>query len=122
MTDINLNEAIEIMKSHKVLKVAHRRWGSVDIYMDDGHVIVVGLKGDCCSCSTFEDVRQFEELNGRTIQDIELRSDKERTTRDENHADQWSFLVFITSGGHVTINWHNESNGYYSGNVTWEMK
>lgn len=34
----------------------------------------------------------------------------------------WYFLVFFTSGGHVTIDWRNDSNGYYAGTICLSVK
>lgn len=35
---------------------------------------------------------------------------------------RWAFLVFETDRGHATIDWRNDSNGYYSGNVATEWE
>jgi hypothetical protein len=98
--------------------------GYVSLYLDDGSLAMFGLDGDCCSTSTFEDKRQFLELNGAKIQGVEERSNADRNLSPEGNGGEtdWSFLVFITSVGHVTIDWRNDSNGYYGGYVLFDLR
>lgn len=74
------------------------------------------LTGDCCSHSFYTDPKQFLELMGSTITHIEERENKTDETDDE--VQRWKFLVFTTDRGHVTIDWRNDSNGYYDGEIT----
>lgn len=80
---------------------------------EDGRKLTLYLDADCCSNSYFTDLKQFDELIGATIQEVEERDGD--TTNDGETA--WHFLVFTTNKGHVTIDWRNDSNGYYDGNV-----
>ncbi|MDE2425647.1 MAG: hypothetical protein KGO96_07050 [Elusimicrobia bacterium] len=87
---------------------------AICLIMDDSTNILVVLDGDCCSGSYFEDKNQFDELIGSKI--TEVLEEEDRT--EDNGAWEriiWSFLKFTTDKGHVTIDWRNESNGYYSG-------
>lgn len=93
--------------------------GSAVLTLDDGNDLHLDLDGDCCSHSYFQDEKQFDELKGAVIQSIEERDgvSRDELYGQENGAESvdWSFLVFVTDRGHVTIDWRNDSNGYYSG-------
>lgn len=85
----------------------------------------IRLTGDCCSESYFTDPDQFRELFGQTILDVEERRDEyvpKGAAPSRQEETEWAFLVFTTSAGHVTIDWRNDSNGYYGGSVvlSWE--
>lgn len=101
----------------------------VELGMVDGRVLVLELEGGCCSQSYFSDVRQFDELIGAKIQAIEDRDGESREGLDDEDKNNcpirapnrecvsWHFLVFVTDKGHVTIDWRNDSNGFYDGSV-----
>lgn len=90
------------------------------LYLDDGNKLHLELYGECCSQSFFTDLKQFEELEGAKILNIEEREGQSDNNLPEPEGDviSWHFLVFTTDKGHVTIDWHNESNGYYDGSLT----
>jgi hypothetical protein len=107
------------------------------IYLDDGKAFEFSLYGDCCRSSsnfTPEGLEAFRELIGTTILRVEDRAAPreglaDAPTAGEDQArerrliekyppleyDRWHFVVFRTNKGHVTIDWRNESNGYYDG-------
>jgi hypothetical protein len=85
----------------------------VILTLADGRTLWLALDGDCCSHSYYADPKQFDELIGATIQQIEERDGKE----EQGGEVSWHFLVFTTDKGHVTIDWRNDSNGYYDGSV-----
>lgn len=91
----------------------------VTLYLDSGKAVGIGLEGDCCSSSYFtpEGFAAFEELRGSTILGVEERSGETETAPGGDDTRAWHFLVFETSRGHVTIDWHNDSNGYYDGYI-----
>lgn len=86
---------------------------AVALDLDDGTVASIRLHGECCSHSYFTDLRQFQELKGRVLNAVEVRHNN---TEDRGRI-EWSFLVFVTDAGHVTVDWRNDSNGYYSGYI-----
>jgi hypothetical protein len=85
------------------------------------------LDAGCCSESFFTSPAQFNELVGSTVLAVEERSSRadgaqpvgEDCTQD---CMSWHFLVFVTDLGHITIDWRNDSNGYYDGNLCWEQQ
>lgn len=97
--------------------------GSVDgqtLNFLDGRSLYLGLNGDCCSSSYYTDLKQFNELIGSTLQEIEEcdGTSREGLVYDDNgESVSWHFLKFKTDKGYVTIDWRNDSNGYYDGSV-----
>jgi hypothetical protein len=90
----------------------------------DGTGIRFWLSGDCCSQSDWTKVEQFKDLLGSKIFDAEERyghSDNNLPEPENSDCISWHFLVFVTDKGHVTIDWHNDSNGYYDGELHWQM-
>ncbi len=91
--------------------------------LDGGLVARLELDGYCCSHSYFADPEQFSELVGATIQSVEERDEKSRADMPDEDAEhfvdgvRWHFLVFVTDRGHVTVDWRNDSNGYYDGDI-----
>jgi hypothetical protein len=101
----------------------------LDVNFKDGTKLELKLEGDCCSSSYFTEdaVEDAWELVGSTIVSIEDRDDGHNKDREYKDTDDftstiWSFLVFKTNKGHVTLDWRNDSNGYYSGWVKAEFK
>lgn len=87
-----------------------------------GHQVEVELDGDCCSHSFFDDHSKLDarglmgerlmsiEDSGRTgpeVDPIAVVNDAEST---EYHA-----LIVKTDKQSITVDWRNESNGYYGG-------
>jgi len=96
-----------------------------DVELSGGSTIRMHLDGDCCSSSRFTDPKQFDELVGATIIEVEERfgqSDNNLPAPEGSDVISWHFLVFKTDKGHVTIDWHNDSNGYYDGTLSCEVR
>ncbi|MBU1767943.1 MAG: hypothetical protein KJ648_07565 [Candidatus Omnitrophica bacterium] len=116
---MNSFEAFEPLLGGKVLRVETAETRVV-ITTDKGTLVGV-LEGECCSESFFTDPTQFHPLVGSRLLAVEDRSEGTPSfcapARQESMI--WSFLVFTTDRGHVTIDWRNDSNGYYSGELVW---
>lgn len=98
----------------------------VRVHLDDGQTAVFGLEGDCCSHSYYTDPAQFLELVGTKLQKVEERSSRDGSDNAEKYPEDggetsWHFLVFETNKGHVTIDWRNDSNGYYDGYIRFSI-
>lgn len=105
---------------------ADEDWASLKFA--DGRVLRFRLEGDCCSSSYFTAPKeQFGELVGARIHEIEERQQFPDDKNDIEKYPQeggdisWHFLVFTTDKGHVTIDWRNDSNGYYDGSIHPEL-
>lgn len=90
------------------------------IISTDGHEVRIDLEGDCCSSSFFDD---FSLIDARGLMGERLMS-IEDTGRDEPENDpykegcdviEYHALVVRTDKQSITIDWRNDSNGYYSG-------
>ncbi len=97
------------------------------IYLDSGEAFEFVLDGDCCSHSDFTEdgLDAFLELIGAVILACEEREPLEPGREEKVNAKypkgdvlSWHFLVFTTDKGHVTIDWRNDSNGYYDGSCS----
>lgn len=127
MGDEKIYEAVKGAKIASVTKTSNE---DVRLALDDGRALRLWLDGDCCSSSYYTDTTQFDELIGATIQSVEERDgeshaglDAEAAKTDKDRdAVSWHFLVFATDKGHVTIDWRNDSNGYYDGDVHPEIQ
>lgn len=88
---------------------------------EDGCEYRINLDGDCCSSSYFspEGEEAIRDLAGKTIRSVEHRDGPSSNNPDKKYEDNdctiWSFLFFETDQGSITIDWRNDSNGYYSG-------
>lgn len=107
------------------------------LYLDNGDAWEFKLDGDCCSSSEYtpEGLGAFQDLLGRRIQKVEDRhggnvgyrgDEGELNPRVQklarqyppSESDSWHFLIFETDRGHVTVDWRNQSNGYYDGSIS----
>lgn len=94
------------------------------LVLGDGRRVMLTLTGECCSSSSFTEPKQFDELVGATIlaaEDRHGQSDNNLPEPEGADVIAWHFLVFTTNKGHITIDWHNDSNGYYDGDLTVEI-
>lgn len=87
---------------------------------EDGSKLKIDLEGDCCSSSYFspEGLSDSKELEGATIDAIEeVESGNHGPYDDGGDYDcvSWHFLKIKTDKGDVTLDWRNDSNGYYDG-------
>lgn len=92
------------------------------LHFEDGGKLIVDLEGDCCSRSYFspEGLADAKQLEGSKILSVEEVGEASgmHGPYDHGHQDQstlWHFLKFTTDKGHVTLDWRNDSNGYYDG-------
>ncbi len=97
----------------------------VTLYTSDGSAYSLTLDGDCCSRSYFtpEALQELKSLEGSTILEVDDRAGPSKDGLPETDGSNdvsWHFLVFVTDKGHVTVDWRNDSNGYYDGSVIFE--
>lgn len=94
-----------------------QRDDAVVLVLDDGRGLRLELDAECCSRSYFADVHQFDELVGARIQAIEEREGVGKLEPADGEGDRITprFLIFTTDRGYVTVDWRNDSNGYYDG-------
>ena len=76
----------------------------------DGKWFVITAVGECCSHSWFEHCDNANAFDGAQL--LEFEEVSQNTSDPES---QINMLKFKTSNGYCTIEFRNESNGYYSG-------
>ena len=75
------------------------------------------LEGDCCSHSYFDPPVYLNHLVGQQlVQFEEVGSDKEYV-RTDDECTIWHCLKITTNKESFTLDWRNDSNGYYDGNL-----
>lgn len=93
--------------------------GALRFDLDDGTSVVVRADGDCCSHTWIENVQGVEQLIGSKVVAVEDVG----KVREEGRQDDEVILFYgckITSEkGFALIDYRNESNGYYGGNLAW---
>lgn len=84
--------------------------------------IVVNAEGDCCSYTWIEHV-ELPALGFPakviSVDELEMPEGKESTFHKD--PDQLSFYgcKIVTDRGEIVIDYRNDSNGYYGGNLSW---
>lgn len=86
--------------------------------------LIFTLHGDCCSKSFFtpESMTEAKALEYAKFYGYEVRKEVTPDTKEMDE-DRWASsteynaLVIMTDKGHMTLDWRNSSNGYYTGDV-----
>ena len=96
---------------------------SLKFEFTEGEPLVVGTEGDCCSYTWIENIENPEAVIGSPVlvaEDISMPEATEPSTKIEYH-DSIAFYGFkiSTLKGTCTIDYRNNSNGYYGGNLVW---
>jgi hypothetical protein len=94
--------------------------GSLMLVATSGNIVRVELEGDCCSTSYFDDYSKIDALGlmGERLMSIE---DVSRDTPEPDpvphldEAQEYHALIIKTDKQSITVDWRNESNGYYGG-------
>jgi hypothetical protein len=106
----------------KVVKVylsGDKDW--IKFVCDDNTVIKAQAYGDCCSNTWIEAVEGVEQIAGKTItriEDITLRESEE--IGEYGETTQFYGLKIHSDSGYMLIDYRNNSNGYYGGDLVWE--
>ena len=91
-----------------------------DILINDN--IVALCEGDCCSHTWIENVENPGALIGsEVLEAVDLELPQERKLEDSGRDElvQYYGLRIRTTKGDCVIDYRNESNGYYGGNLSW---
>ena len=112
------------MRQFKIAKVERleQELGRLDSATDlirltspEGDTIDLILEADCCSQSFFEtrSVSDLESLVGQTL--LHLESVESSNVSSDEIC--WHALLVFTDQRSITVDWRNESNGYYDGSL-----
>jgi hypothetical protein len=117
------NETLLIGKTVTALELSQDR-ETLTLTCADGSTATGITYGDCCSQTWIENIENEEALIGHAItavEDIEMPSLGDVGT--PHHPDvecvQYYGLRITTTGGICTIDYRNDSNGYYGGDLSW---
>lgn len=88
--------------------------------VEGGEPIVARADGDCCSSTWIENVENPEAIVGSPVLSAEAIDMPERELKRDDF-DVVAFYGFkiATLNGECVIDYRNESNGYYGGNLVW---
>ena len=83
----------------------------------DGEAVVAKCDGDCCSSTWIESVEM--PAGGLPAKILEA-ADLDLPSQDnDGHLIQFYGLKLTTDKGDLVLDYRNESNGYYGGNLSW---
>ena len=93
----------------------------LDLYFDDGTQASFGVDGDCCSQSWIESLDGEDALRGAivNVEDIVMPSLGDIGTPNHPDVDSVAYygLRITTTTGPCVVDYRNDSNGYYGGDV-----
>ena len=96
------------------------------IVAEDSRELVIGLHGDCCSSSFFDDDAKMDiqDCLGETLTSIacENSDGKDRTEYPESDCESYYYLEVTTNKHQFRIPFRNDSNGYYGGWAEWDKE
>jgi hypothetical protein len=88
----------------------------------DGRQIVASADGDCCSRTWIENVDSPENVIGSPVTEANDIDMPDRGSPDEYSDLQYYGFKIATAKGETIIDYRNESNGYYGGNLAWPVE
>lgn len=89
---------------------------------ESGQIYMVAV-GDCCSHSWIENVELPARMRDMTFGKVlEIRDDNLVDSFDiDDGLRQLYGKTFVTEAGHITVDFRNDSNGYYGGRLEYEQ-
>lgn len=113
-----MNQNPLIGKTVTAIELAEDRQ-AIRFLLADGDPVIARADGDCCSVSWIEHISLpaygFPAMV-KEATDIEMPDLGEQPGRD--YMQYYGFKV-VTDKGDLVIDYRNESNGYYGGNLSW---
>lgn len=106
------------MSENTIKEVKVGKYGSaVTLLLESGKEVQLNLQGDCCSGSYFEDnsCDEMEGLVGEELRSIERASARIEDKEVEYTVSKYHALKITTDKSSLTVDWRNDSNGYYDG-------
>jgi hypothetical protein len=89
---------------------------SITFHTDDGD-FVYDAYGDCCSTSYIHEISDRHVLNGhKVINIVQHEADEFRDVGTAESLQVYNYDI-VTNKGTCTIDFRNESNGYYGGSL-----
>jgi hypothetical protein len=98
-------------------KIGKNLYSDVLLLETDTGVISLALDADCCSASYFEEqsVLDLKALVGQELVSIEHTESRKEDVDNDVCVTKYHALLVRTDKESITVDWRNESNGYYDG-------
>ncbi len=96
--------------------------GAIRFDIKGGEPVVARCDGDCCSSTWIEHVEGPEQLIGcevLAVEDINMPEGAPTEHREFTDVVAYYGLKITTSKGDTILDYRNDSNGYYGGNLSW---
>lgn len=87
--------------------------------VEDAEPVVARVDGDCCSATWIESLDTPGLLIGGTVTAVEDLNMPDLGQPDEYEVIAYYGCKVRTTKGDCVIDYRNESNGYYGGNISW---
>lgn len=125
-----MDRDLELLVGKIITKIEVEENGeSITFYMEDGEFKFNAI-GDCCSSSWIESVEGQEDIIGHRVLEIVEHTiqaydyEKDGAINKTPHYDHLQVYTYdiVTSNGICTIDFRNDSNGYYGGWLELEVK
>ena len=105
---------------NQVIKLKNKEEQDELHFISEGNSYKFYHKQDCCEGVKIEDICGYlRDLENTPIISVAETSNNERH-EEICESRTWTFYIFRTMKGTVTIRWYGESNGYYSERVDFE--
>ena len=110
----------ELVKDHKVIDTMKWDSDSIRFTFTDGSTLVGATWGDCCSTTWIEDIDDATVIGtGAVLMGIDNVDMPDLGDPDEYTTRKYYGIRFTTSRGQCTLDFRNDSNGYYGGSIDW---
>ncbi len=85
----------------------------------DGLTVVAKCDAECCSKTWIESIEGLDTLIGHKVISVEDIDFPEREEETEDIYTKFYGLKILTDQGACVLDYRNESNGYYGGDLKW---
>lgn len=92
---------------------------AIKFVIEGGKEIIARVYGDCCSTTWVENIEAPEILIGAEVLTVENIDMPDLGSPDEYDVVAYYGLKIVTNRGHCVIDYRNNSNGYYGGDISW---
>src|SRR5690606_36832006 len=112
---------IEVYKGETIVKIETEDDRQIIFHMQDGEVYKMYHNQYCCEDVYVEEIiGDLDDLIGVPLlmaEEVTSHDPIEETDAYMGDSFTWTFYIFATFKGYVTITWFGSSNGYYSEEV-----
>lgn len=85
---------------------------TLSLTLDNDKIFLIKVEGDCCSTGKFLDVKEPYDLPSKIV-----RTEETSATFRDGEYQVYEEVLILENGQKLTINYDNESNGYYGSSL-----